>query len=377
VKKINFFVVVMFFFCVAGEGPLQAAQLEWTDQASSAAAWNGFGDDFQPNWQIQTTVVKTTPAIRVALNATDGSYTSSSSTMCLAGAMCNYLLGTWQEERWTVNRTSASTLATTSANASYSVAGRRRSASEGDSRGNASNNWAELAHGAQVVTAEGILLSNASALAYQNAHLDLRSFTADGRVSAAGMLRNGRAAAKSIASANSCFDVTYALEKKTAFSFSLDLAKCDDTDLDFSIVDARSGELLWNLTPEQTGTSYHYGASGLLDAGQYKFSLVAKADSSIDKYRLQDPGGAGMYDVSLDFAAENYWVTMGSPVLAQPITTGAWVRGGSAPILSIGSSVNNEQVLAGSFLVVPEPATITLLLSLGAVLLLLRIMKRG
>jgi hypothetical protein len=104
--------------------------------------------------------------------------------------------------------------------------------------------------------------------------------------------------------------VTYNLEKDTPFELSLEMAKIDEVDLAFSITNTITGKVVLNLSPRMPGAVRTIETSAVLEAGEYEFAMEAKVRSMMASDRLWDRAGMGMYDVSLDFEEESYWVTL-------------------------------------------------------------------
>ena len=281
-----------------------------TETASSTAAWNGFGADFQPTWIGDTEVVKTTPEVMQALQSATGCGVLGTTMNCTLSNY-NQSLSVRRVQRWTVNKISSSAWSNVQTAADYKLVGKEYSASSG----NSATNWSEMARYAEVVTDNGLLLAGASAIACQSSGFQGQSFSASGKVAADGLLLKGDTAAQSSARGTSCFRANYALEKDTPFSFSLDMAKLDDVTLKFSAVDTNTGEEVWSLSPSQEGLLSHQEFGGILSAGEYTFSLDAITDLLIDQDGVRDSAGQAMYDVSLDFEAESYWVTVGHLIL--------------------------------------------------------------
>ena len=322
--------------------------VELANQSNYSTSWSGFDSDFTPYWEGETTVIETTPEIALALDD-------------LFGCCCEdltILSGYWvpvsyREQRWTVNKIRSSTQVQTHANAEYCLAGESFTASAGESVCKSSYSSAELANYAEIVTDDGRLLSNASAIAYQQSSLGDHSFVANGCVSASTILKTGVASAESNAWGTSCFEVAYSLEKDTPFSLSVDMAKLCDVDLSFSAIDNNTGELLWNLTPAESGTQWHWEWNGTLEAGEYTFSLEALTASLIDENGLQDFGGQAEFDVSLDFEAESYWVTH----YPERLVSGQADDPGDQNMVALTTTT------AASVAPVPEPGMLALLIA--------------
>ena len=367
-KSLLFFGGMSLVICVTYASQVQAGLTGFTSQSDYSTPWNGFGSDFKSDWVGQTTVVETTPKNQQALNdifGCCGLVKSGTGALCLTGGTLQLQYMPTQEQRWTVNKISSSAWAETRADAGYQLAGEPYSASAGNSRSGSSSNVANLAHYAEIVTDDGRPLANASALAYQSASLNERSFSANGRVSAATILKNGATSAESKAMGTSCFEAIYSLEKDTPFSLSLDLAKLSNVNLAFSATDNCTGEVLWDLLPSQSDALRHLEWSGILGAGQYKFGLEATADSLINQSGLQNNGGLAMYDVSLDFQAESYWVSHTLTGSQLSLANGSnKVQGNTSSTVSGGTLVISEVDLVPSGAdSAPEPGMLTLLLA--------------
>lgn len=328
------------------------ALIDWTDQTNRLGPWRGFGPDFQPDWTVDTTVVKTTPAVATTLYGTGTSTstwydtgaaaTISFSTATYAPDWNRQFIVGWEEvpvqvQRSTVNRLSSQAAASTGATAQYRVAGDDYDAYQGNSASGSESNTAQFAHAAVIETDQGDLLATASTIAHQNARFDAHSFTASGRVSAIGDVRNGAESSGSNAWADSSFAATYQLERDTPFSLSLDMARYDNVDLVFSVVDSLTGNTVWSATPRCDHATAVLEANGVLAAGEYTFSLEAAAQCVIGNDQLLLAPGMATYDVSLDLAAEDYWVTVYEkrPIYAiyDAVKGVPVVQGGSGAIL--------------------------------------------
>ncbi|HLA86297.1 MAG TPA: PEP-CTERM sorting domain-containing protein [Thermoguttaceae bacterium] len=398
-KKIALRCLVVLGVFVASGAVARAGLVDLNVEADRTTVWNGASPGFQPDWVVDTTTVDLTPQMWTILGLGNNySFTSTSTSTSTFGFIFGHgvlslgdrdpshshqVIVGWeyvprQEQRWTVNRLSASTSAWTSATTDYQIAGNAYDASEGKTIRGVEFNSAELAHAAEIVTDDGLLLADASAVACQDAQFGDHSFTATGRVSATGILRNGAEWARSDAQAKSCFETSYSFEKATPFSLSLDMAKYDNVDLVFSVVDNSTGDVVLDLTPDYSRTSRQLEASGELGPGEYTFALEAAAHSLISEDGLQQRPGVATYDVALDFETEEYWVTVFDKrpvyvnisdllasteerdiVIYQPsgesYTLHISPSANGANIRSVGTTVR----LAGTS--VPEPATLTLL----------------
>jgi hypothetical protein len=243
------------------------------------------------------------------------------------------------------------------------LAGQPYSASSGDTASGTDSNSASLGHYAEIITSDNRLLANASAIAYQNAGLYGQSFNASGLVSADTVLKNGAASSMSKAEGSSSFTASYNLQKATPFSLSLDLGVLQDVDLAFSAIDNRTGEKLWDFAPSQSGQLQHIDWSGILDAGDYTFSLNAMADSLVNQKGVQDAAGQAIYSVSLDFLAESSWVAVGELpyMFADGRTWGLVNHETLTGLPSDGCFIVAGDVPANAS--VPEPGVLALLLA--------------
>ena len=162
----------------------QAGLVDENTAFGAATAWDGFGEDFSPEWEGQTMVVDS--QFLPAWTGTQGSgtmgWTSSGCIMLAGNWNSNYSFsklvpGHW-ETRKTVRKVSSSSDSRALSSAWLSRDGREFTAEKNGSDG------AEMARYATLVSSEGTLLANAAAIAYKNNNFGDDSFSAGGRVSA-------------------------------------------------------------------------------------------------------------------------------------------------------------------------------------------------
>ncbi len=161
------------------------------------------------------------------------------------------------------------------------------------------------------------------------------------------------------ATGRSWFDVTYELDQETAFSFELDIARLDETEISFSATNTSTGEVVFSLTTADTDTRQEISMTGILDAGEYKFALDCLTDSSIDSHGGLNLGGQAIFDLSLDLEEEyvQVWVP-------EQYETSSGYR------LAIWDLLDFDASTPSSPAAVPEPNILTLL-TLGAAACLL------
>jgi hypothetical protein len=332
---------------------VQAGLVDADLVTSPLLAWDGFEDDFSPDWEGDTTVVDTWPAWQAPENNGTSGWTSSGTMLatnwhggCFV-AEVDWNPGHWVESggHWethpTVRNASASSDSTVSSSAWLRFAGREYTATKNDDDG------LELARYARLLSPEGKLLADASAVAYGNTSFGSDEFSADGRVSALAILTTDAEEAVAGSTGRSWFEAAYELGRDTDFSFELDLAFRGEVDFSFTATDVDSGEvaLYFDTIPNAigVGTQQTFSLDGFLEAGVYEFALNCLTDGAVNSLGQWNPGGQAIYDLSLDLKEEYVQVWVPDYV---------WVSGFG--YLSLDTS--------NSPAAVPEPSTLAMLI---------------
>lgn len=423
----------------------------------AATAWDGFGEDFSPQWEGETTVVDSRflPAWIGTQNAGTLGWTGSG---CILSTNWNsnynspiLVPGHW-ETRKTVRKISSSSDSAALSSAWLRYDGREYTAEKKDYDG------AEMARYATLESSDGTVLANASAIACKSTDFGDDGFSADGRVSAFSIIidtaqespatltahspleapaqlnqeadlsaspnpavevlptATGRAAllvtapptpvadsspqieftaaeltiaevpnfqslsiislpsfdpalelSRSLdtgdvdvsagATGRSWFDVSYELDRETAFSLDLDIARLGEVEITFIATNIETGEVAFSFTTVETGTQQEISMEGILEAGKYKFALNCLTDSSVDSSGGLNTGGQAMFDLALDLEEEyvDVWIP-------------EHYEGGSGisfDLLSLGN-------FSAASSAVPEPSVLGLLILGGFVGLLVR-----
>ncbi|MBN1910353.1 MAG: PEP-CTERM sorting domain-containing protein [Pirellulales bacterium] len=318
------------------------------ESIETKTSWRGFEPDFKPAWDGETELVRWIPPSPG--QPSSGVWTSG--IMMYQGPMyrgwdgTSYTMNTggYWVTRWTVNKISSSSWASTSVSASVQGLEEVFTASKEHS----DDDGALYADFARVMTTDGHLLTQGSAIAVQDLSIEDHEFNVGGRIMAMSLALDEALDGSASAEAQSIFDAVYDLEQDTPYILNLNLASFGDTDIAFTVTDVNSDEVVLSYIPTSR-VDWQVEQTGTLEPGRYKFELQCSAVSSADTDGTRDPGGMASYAIDLAFAAEQYDVWVGGLVSLIPI-----------PVPGSTSSV-------------PEPGSIALLIAaVGSLALLAR-----
>ncbi len=304
------------------------------------SAWTGFSADFQPVWQGDTKVVEIVEPIGNPITATTGCFLSCSG--------CDWSVSYLQKE-WTVERISSSANTRVNTTAEILLDADLIKAAKNTSGSGKTANTDAIANYAEIITTTGKPLANGSAIAYQNASFtDHDAISAKGRVSAGSMIVDGIDDLSATALGESCFNAVYQFKEATGFSLNLDLASLGEADMEFTITDVATNEIVMAMGASD-GVRSEFAMTGILEEGQYCFDLASSTDSSIDSTGQKDAGGMALYDIALEFDARER-------TISQPTHDNSWgIPSLSLCGLSLVQSTTDEDLNA-----VPEPSTFVL-----------------
>ncbi|MBN2291172.1 MAG: PEP-CTERM sorting domain-containing protein [Pirellulales bacterium] len=348
---------------------IQAGLIDSATSFSAATTWDGFGDDFSPEWEGETTTVTDWMYLNPGSGwITSGTLDGTVDVSDLGILATNYgrrKTGRWVESggHWETHPTVRQLSAQSSNHALNStwlhVDGHTYTADKNES------DEPELARYASLLTQSGTLLANASAISYKNTAFGDDEFSADGRVSAVAILSNAAEEATASATGRCELEASYELDQETAFSLDIDIARLGEVEFSFTATDKATGEVAFSFAPAETGTQQQITMNGLLEAGQYKFSLDCLADASISSNGQLDPGGQAMFDISLDLEEEYIQVWIPEYVWVTGYSSSYFNGGGTVEVYDLGELATNYGTVV-SDAAVPEPSMLCLLL-LGAI----------
>ena len=271
-------------------------------------AWEGFDEDFSPEWEGETRVVGTW---QWADNGGSSWINDIDATMIAAnwfggGVLVDFDPGHW-ETRSTVRKVSSSSdskvLNTTRLRSRWDYTATK--SDDGDD---------EMARFARLISPQGKLLTEASSIAYRNASFGNDEFSVGGRVSATAAVIDSAEAATAESLGKSWFKATYELGRDTDFSLDIDLAILGQIDFSFTATDVESGEEAFCLETVHgamnDGSRQNVSMEGVLEEGTYKFAVHCITDAAVNTYRQINPGGQAKFDVPVHFRVSLPWWQM-------------------------------------------------------------------
>lgn len=334
----------------------RAAAFEVNSKSLLTESWDGFDDDYQPDWVGSTKKVSwTLPKAP--------SYSGSAAGILMVNGV---LWGDFKPFVYKpIELSSSSRRVEATAKSSVQDVFTNESYDPGVSSGGV---WGDLvARYAEVTDNKGTPLARGSAIGEQRSDLKDDSFFVEGRVSAGAIVESsqlGIAGASAIG--KSRLSARYAVREPVNFSLSGTLSGLGALSLDFSLT-KDYGESVYQLSPmlSKNGKSWSFDLAGQLEPGSYDFTVSAATDAALGRGTPLDLGGEGEFEVSFAATPVNPYAP---PPVAPPTSNQDFI------LIYAGSAETIDSVPAASTeanLLVPEPQTCAMLL-LGMTLLGLR-----
>ena len=396
--------LVVFLSCFLIATHSWAGLLDSDIDYGTSQPWDGFDEDFSPDWEGKTTWVGNWQETNIGGTST---WIASSGTLCVRDFNYNgvnsfdaTILGTnwrgpghWEESghwesRPTVRKVSSSSDSNVSNDAWIRSAGREYSATKNDTGGSEMSRYARLVSPPknylvpnglyyELQTVDEKLLVESASIAYRNSDFGDDSFSVDGRVSAETIVLDTPEPLSAHATGQSWFKSTYELDRDTDFTLDIDLAIRGQIYFSVTATDVATGEEAFCLKnvygATNEGSQQNVGMTGTLEAGEYEFVVNCETDASINAMRQLNPGGQAEFDVSLDLLEEYVQVWVPEKVWVSDYNNDACVvkSGCIYRIAPLTDLIMVEADLSEPN-AVPEPSTFAMLILGGLACLIAR-----
>lgn len=161
----------------------------------------------------------------------------------------------------------------------------------------------ELAIAAGVFDPNGEFVSGALALANQSSHITTTRMTANGAVTAEGLLDSGVPDGDANASATSDFFSAFRLNQGHEFNLAIEVSATENVSIAVSLEDDITGHIIFEADPalydQETG-AWEIELEGFLPPGEYTIRAEALSDAAIHSDGALNLGGQAAFDLQLD-----------------------------------------------------------------------------